>query len=58
MLSAVCFTCAALEGKEEEIKKEEASKDEFSWPWSKKVGSSKGGLQVRFGVYYACFYCI
>lgn len=41
------FTCAALEG-EGEIKKEEASMDEISWPWNKKVGSSKGGLKVCF----------
>lgn len=63
--SAVSFACAALGG-EEEIKKEEASKDEISWPWSKKVGSKVGactdpgrntvsclgrGLKVCFGVH-------
>lgn len=38
---AVCFVRAAV-GKEEEVKKEEANKDELSWPWSKKVCSTVG----------------
>lgn len=41
--------CAAL-GDEEEVKKEVAEKDEFSWPWSKDKDKDKdkvGALYVH-----------
>ena len=50
-LLTICLFClhAALGKDEDVVKKEEAQKDEFNWPWSKDKDKVRGGF-----VLYVC----